>query len=76
MTQVITARRYINRSIPGQRLQHSIAKTPVLLDILIWCSVQFPFTFESFELPSWMVYQAVQLLWDSGLGRGESGYSL
>jgi hypothetical protein len=27
-------------------------------------------------LPSWMLYQDVQLLWDSGLVRGESGYSL
>jgi hypothetical protein len=37
-----------------------------------WC----PSAFKSFELPSWMLYQAVQLLWDSGLLRGESGYSL
>jgi hypothetical protein len=37
-----------------------------------WC----PSAFNSFELPSWMLYQDVQLLWDSGLVRGESGYSL
>jgi hypothetical protein len=37
-----------------------------------WC----PSAFNSFELPSWMLYQDVPLLWDSGLGRGESGYSL
>jgi hypothetical protein len=37
-----------------------------------WC----PSTFNSFELPSWMLYQDVKLLWDSGLGRGESGYLL
>jgi hypothetical protein len=27
----------------------------------------------SFEIPSWMLYQDVQLLQDYGLGRGESG---
>jgi hypothetical protein len=37
-----------------------------------WC----PSAFNSFKLPSWMLYQDVQLLWDSGLMRGESGYSL
>jgi hypothetical protein len=37
-----------------------------------WC----PSAFNSFELPSWMLYQDVQLPWDSGLVRGESGYSL
>jgi hypothetical protein len=37
-----------------------------------WC----PSAINSFELPSWMLYQDVQLLWDSGLVRGESGYSL
>jgi hypothetical protein len=36
-----------------------------------WC----PSAFNSFELPSWMLYQDVRLLWDSGLGRGESSYS-
>jgi hypothetical protein len=40
------------------------------------CSEWCPSAFNSFELPSWMLYQDVQLLWDSGLGRGESGYSL
>jgi hypothetical protein len=40
------------------------------------CSERCPSAFNSFELPSWMLYQDVQLLWDSGLGRGESGYSL
>jgi hypothetical protein len=40
------------------------------------CSEQCPSAFNSFELPSWMLYQDVQLLWDSGLVRGESGYSL
>jgi hypothetical protein len=29
-----------------------------------------------FGLPSWILYQDIQLLWDSGLVRGESGYSL
>jgi hypothetical protein len=28
-----------------------------------WC----PSAFNSLELPSWMLYQDVQLLWDSGL---------
>jgi hypothetical protein len=37
------------------------------------CGEQCTSAFESFELPSWMLYQAVQLLQDSGLGRGESG---
>jgi hypothetical protein len=40
------------------------------------CGEQCPSAFNRFELPSWMLYQDVQLLWDSGLGRGESGYSL
>jgi hypothetical protein len=40
------------------------------------CGERFPSAFNSFELPSWMLYQDVQLLWDSGLVRGESGYSL
>jgi hypothetical protein len=40
------------------------------------CSERCPSAFNRFELPSWMLYQDVQLLWDSGLGRGESGYSL
>jgi hypothetical protein len=40
------------------------------------CSERCPSAFNSFELPSWMLYQDVQLLWDSGLVRGESGYSL
>jgi hypothetical protein len=40
------------------------------------CGGQCPSAFNSFELPSWMLYQDVQLLWDPGLGRGESGYSL
>jgi hypothetical protein len=35
-----------------------------------WC----PSAFNSFELPSWMLYQDIQLLWDSGLVRGESSY--
>jgi hypothetical protein len=41
-----------------------------------WCGEWCPSAFNSFELPSWMLYQDVQLLWDSGLGRGESGYLL
>jgi hypothetical protein len=41
-----------------------------------WCGQRCPSAFNSFELPSWMLYQDVQLLWDSGLVRGESGYSL
>jgi hypothetical protein len=41
-----------------------------------WCGEWCPSAFNSFELPSWMLYQDVQLLWDSGLVRGESGYSL
>jgi hypothetical protein len=40
------------------------------------CSEQCPSAFNSFELPSWMLYQDVQLLWDSGLVRGESSYLL
>jgi hypothetical protein len=40
------------------------------------CSERCPSAFNSFELPSWMLYQDVQLLWDSGLVRGESSYSL
>jgi hypothetical protein len=40
------------------------------------CGERYPSAFNSFELPSWMLYQDVQLLWDSGLVRGESGYSL
>jgi hypothetical protein len=40
------------------------------------CGEQCPSAFNSFELPSWMLYQDVQLLWDSGLSRGESSYSL
>jgi hypothetical protein len=40
------------------------------------CGERCPSAFNSFELPSWMLYQDVQLLWDSGLVRGESGYSL
>jgi hypothetical protein len=40
------------------------------------CGELCPSVFNSFELPSWMLYQDVQLLWDSGLVRGESGYSL
>jgi hypothetical protein len=40
------------------------------------CGERCPSAFNSFELPSWMLYQDVQLLWDSGLGRGESSYSL
>jgi hypothetical protein len=35
-----------------------------------------PSAFNRFELPSWMLYQDVQLLWDSGLVKGESGYLL
>jgi hypothetical protein len=31
------------------------------------CSVRCPSAFNSFELPSWMLYQDVQLLQDSGL---------
>jgi hypothetical protein len=42
----------------------------------LWCGEWYPSAFNSFELPSWMLYQDVQLLWDSGLVRGESGYSL
>jgi hypothetical protein len=41
-----------------------------------WCGEWCPSAFNCFELPSWMLYQDVQLLWDSGLVRGESGYSL
>jgi hypothetical protein len=41
-----------------------------------WCGEWCPSAFKIFELPSWMLYQAVQLLQDSGLVRGESGYSL
>jgi hypothetical protein len=44
--------------------------------IVLWCGEWCPSAFNSFELPSWMLYQDVQLLWDSGLVRGESGYSL
>jgi hypothetical protein len=40
------------------------------------CGERCPSAFNSFELPSWMLYQDVQLLWDSGLVRGESSYSL
>jgi hypothetical protein len=40
------------------------------------CGERCPSAFNSFELPSWMLYQDVQLLWDSGLVRGKSGYSL
>jgi hypothetical protein len=40
------------------------------------CGERCPSAFNSFELPSWMLYQDIQLLWDSGLVRGESGYSL
>jgi hypothetical protein len=40
------------------------------------CGEQCPSAFNSFELPSWMLYQDVQLLWDSVLVRGESGYLL
>jgi hypothetical protein len=40
------------------------------------CGERCPSAFNSFELPSCMLYQDVQLLWDSGLVRGESGYSL
>jgi hypothetical protein len=40
------------------------------------CGERCPSAFNSFELPSWVLYQDVQLLWDSGLVRGESGYSL
>jgi hypothetical protein len=44
---------------------------------LIWCVGEWcPSAFNSFELHSWILYQDVQLLWDSGLVRGESGYSL
>jgi hypothetical protein len=42
----------------------------------VCCGEWHPSAFNSFELPSWMLYQDVQLLWDSGLVRGESGYSL
>jgi hypothetical protein len=31
------------------------------------CGKLCPSAFNSFELPSWMLYQDVQLLWDSGL---------
>jgi hypothetical protein len=40
------------------------------------CGERCPSAFNSFELPSWMLYQDVQLLWDSGLVRGESDYLL
>jgi hypothetical protein len=40
------------------------------------CGERCPSAFNSFELPSWMLYQDVQLLWDSGLVRGESSYLL
>jgi hypothetical protein len=40
------------------------------------CGERCPSAFNSFELPSWVLYQDIQLLWDSGLVRGESGYSL
>jgi hypothetical protein len=40
------------------------------------CGVWCPSAFNSVELPSWMLYRDVQLLWDSRLVRGESGYSL
>jgi hypothetical protein len=51
----------------GQPVQHS----------RVWrCGERCPSAFNSFELPSWMLYQDVQLLWDSRLVRGESGYSL
>jgi hypothetical protein len=43
---------------------------------IVHCGEWCPSAFNSFELPSWMLYQDVQLLWDSGLVRGESGYSL
>jgi hypothetical protein len=41
-----------------------------------WCGERCPSAFNSSEPPSWMLYQDVQLLWDSGLVRGESGYLL
>jgi hypothetical protein len=40
------------------------------------CGERCPSAFNSFELPSWMLYQDVQLLWDSGLVEGESSYLL
>jgi hypothetical protein len=40
------------------------------------CGEQCPPAFKCSELPSWIIYQDIQLLWDSGLVRGESGYSL
>jgi hypothetical protein len=52
---------------------------PVLMWVMVLarrCGERCPSAFNSFELPSWMLYQDVQLLWDSGLVRGESGYSL
>jgi hypothetical protein len=42
----------------------------------LWCGEWCPSAFNSFELSSWMLYQDVQLLWDSRLGRGESSDSL
>jgi hypothetical protein len=49
---------------------------PVNPHHFVRCGERCPSAFNSFELPSWMLYQDIQLLWDSGLVRGESGYSL
>jgi hypothetical protein len=57
-------------------LQCSTYRVEDKRDAKIWCGEQCPSAFNSFELPSWMLYQDIQLLWDSGLVRGESGYSL
>jgi hypothetical protein len=58
--------------LPRRTVTHTLGT----LVLQVWCGEQCPSAFNSFELPSWMLYQDIQLLLDSGLMRGESGYLL
>jgi hypothetical protein len=58
--------------MPCQQPHHTLSMpTNALRWMTMYCHMQCgercPSAFNSFELPSWMLYQADQLLWDSGL---------